>query len=186
MRGENPERMTYAAENRDNRQEVADLFEATFAASEGAAEGRLVGALARELLAAPEDDVLVFSARDDEGLAGCIIFSPLTFEEDERNVFVLAPVAVRTDRQGQGVGQALLTHGLDTLRGNGVDVAVTYGDPDYYAKVGFRQITQAEILPPRRLSHPEGWLALSLTGQPLAPLKGPSRCIAALDDPAYW
>lgn len=178
--------MKYAAEKRDNRQDVADLCEATFSASEGPAEGRLIGALARELLAAREEDILVFSARDDSGLAGCIIFSPLTFEEDERSVFVLAPVAVRTDRQGQGIGRALLTHGLDALRENGVDVAVTYGDPDYYGKVGFRQITQAEILPPRRLSHPEGWLAQSLTGQPLAPLKGPSRCVAALDDPAYW
>ena len=67
-----------------------------------------------------------------------------------------------------------------------MDVAVTYGDPAFYGKVGFAPITEDQVRPPCTLSFPHGWLGQSLTGRPLAPLKGPSRCVAALDKPEYW
>ncbi len=44
-------------------QEIAELFGATFAASEGAEEGRAIGALARDLLATtPAEELRVFLA----------------------------------------------------------------------------------------------------------------------------
>lgn len=167
--------------------EIADLFTAVFTASEGADEGRLVGGLAKALLATTSDDDLhVFLALDEGRLAGSIIFTRLTFANDDRTVFLLSPVAVETGRQGRGVGQRLLTHGLRALRARGVDVAVTYGDPDYYVKVGFKPVTEAQVPAPQRLAHPHGWLAQSLTDRPLDPLQGPSACVPALDSPDYW
>lgn len=179
--------MDYGPFRGDRSHEIVDLFTDTFTASEGPDEGRLIGALAQEMLATtPEADLHVYTASDEAGLAGCIMFSRLTYPEDERTVFVLAPVAVATGRQGQGVGTALLRHGLDDLRYRGVDVALTYGDPAYYARVGFAPITEDTARPPRALSMPEGWLGQSLTGKALEPLKGPSSCVSALDSPAYW
>jgi predicted N-acetyltransferase YhbS len=167
--------------------EIADLFTAVFTASEGAEEGRLVGGLAKALLATtPEDDLHVFLALEEGRLAGCVIFTRLTFTNDDRTVFLLSPVAVATGRQLQGVGRNLLTHGLRDLRARGVDVAVTYGDPDYYAKVGFVPVTETQVPAPWALAHPHGWLAQSLTDRPLEPLKGPSACAPALDSPDYW
>lgn len=179
--------MDHAAEGRDRADEIAALFSRTFTDSEGADEGRLIGDLARALVAdTPEADRYVFTARDDGALAGCIVFSRLTYPQDARTVFVLAPVAVATGRQGQGIGQALLRFGLAEMRRNGAEVAMTYGDPAYYGKVGFRPITEADAAAPFPLSIPHGWLAQSLTDRPLDRLMGPSSCVPALADPAYW
>jgi predicted N-acetyltransferase YhbS len=93
---------------------------------------------------------------------------------------------VATDHQGKGIGQGLLSHGLAALRRAGVDIVMTYGDPSYYAKVGFMPVSEADAAAPYKLNQPEGWLGQSLTDHPMTPLKGPSRCVAALNDPVYW
>ena len=168
-------------------QEVIDLLAATFAASEGAEEGALIGDLARNLLATTGDaDILVFTAREERALIGAIIFSRLTYDQDGRTVFLLGPVGVATDRQGAGVGQRLLAHGIAALRKNGVDVAVTYGDPNYYSKVGFQPITEEFARAPFKLKYPNGWLGQSLKDGQMTPLNGPSRCVEAFHRPDYW
>jgi predicted N-acetyltransferase YhbS len=93
---------------------------------------------------------------------------------------------VATEKQGKGIGQRLLTHGLAALRSAGVDIVMTYGDPNYYAKVGFVPISEADAPAPYKLNHPEGWLGQSLTDRAMAPLKGPSHCVEALNDPLFW
>ena len=167
--------------------EIVDLFTATFAASEGEEEGVLIGELVRDLLGGTaEKDLLVFTVEEHGAIIGGIVFSRLTYTRDERIVFVLGPVAVATDQQGKGIGQGLLTHGLAALRSAGVDIAVTYGDPNYYARVGFMPISEADVPAPFPLKHPEGWLGQPLTDQVMTPLKGPSRCVEALNDPVFW
>ncbi len=179
--------MHFTAAYRDRADEIVGLFTRTFTASEGADEGRLIGKLVTDMFATVADgDIRVFSCTDDGQLAGSIVFTRMSFEGDGRTVFVLAPVAVAPEWQRRGIGQKLLAHGLDDLRKAGVDVALTYGDPNYYSRVGFRQITPEEVTPPRALSYPEGWLGQSLTDAPLAPLAGPSHCVGPLDRPEYW
>jgi putative acetyltransferase len=99
---------------------------------------------------------------------------------------MMAPVAVATERQGKGIGQRLIAHGLDALRQEGVDIAVTYGDPAFYGRVGFNPVSEADLPAPQPLNQPQGWIAQSLTDAPLTPLRGPARCVAAFDDPALW
>lgn len=168
-------------------QQIVDLFIWTFTASEGAAEGQSIGRLVKGFIdTTPDDDMVVFCAHEGPALVGCIVFSRLDYGQDDRTVFVLAPVAVRTDRQGEGIGQKLLPFGLGQLRPRGVDAALTYGDPRYYSKVGFRQITEDFAQAPYPLSHPHGWLGQSLADQDIEPLVGPCRCVPALDNPEYW
>jgi putative acetyltransferase len=179
--------MEYSDLYRGQENEIVDLFRDTFTASEGASEGALIGKLVTDLFATtPEGDFFVFTAREDGALAGAILFSRMRYEQDDRSVFILGPVAVRTRLQGTGIGQSLLTYGLTDIRKRGVDVAMTYGDPNYYTKVGFVPITEDQARAPVRLSFPHGWLAQSLTQRPLDPLKGPSRCVEALNSPDYW
>lgn len=180
--------MELSAEDPDRAQDLAALFEATFTASEGAEEGRLVGGLARDLIATtPATDLRIFTAREKGGpLLGCILFTRMDYAGEARQVFILAPVAVATVAQGHGIGQALIRHGLDALRAEGVDVALTYGDPAFYGRTGFRPVAQDEVAAPFPLQFPHGWLAQSLTGAPLSPLRGPARCAPALSDPAFW
>ena len=167
--------------------ELVEVFRASFSAAEGKEAGDAVAGLAQELLTStPTDDMFVFSSWEDDIAIGCIIFTRLTFAGDDRTVFMLSPVAVGPDHQGQGVGQQLIGHGLDALRRHGVDIAGTYGDPNYYAKVGFRPVAQDVVPPPQPLSKPHGWIAQSLTDAPLVPLAGPSRCAPAFDNPEHW
>ncbi|WP_101065332.1 GNAT family N-acetyltransferase [Roseovarius salinarum] len=166
---------------------IVGLFEETFAASEGAEEGALIGQLAKALLETTSpDDLFVVSAWEKGSLVASLLFTRLDFAADERTVFLLGPVAVRPDRQGMGIGQALLRQGLEALRAGGVDVAVTYGDPAYYAKVGFHPVGEDDVPPPQPLKFPHGWQAQALDGKAMKPLAGPSRCVAAFADPRYW
>jgi predicted N-acetyltransferase YhbS len=179
--------MEYASAANGQERPIIDLFATTFTASEGAEEGALIGGLAASLLeTTPQRDIRVFTALDHKTVVGAAIFTRLTYAEDSRTVFILSPMAVATDRQGQGVGQALLTHALAALREAGVDIAITYGDPAFYGKVGFAPLDQAVAPAPLPLSQPHGWIGQSLTGAPLTPLRGACSCVEALDDPAVW
>lgn len=179
--------MEFSSEYQGKTAEIASFFGATFAAFEGKDEGELIGGLVTDLLSTtPADDLFVFTALDEGALVGGCVFSRLTYEEDGRFVVILSPVAVDPARQGQGIGQALLNHGLGELKKHGIDVVMTYGDPNYYAKVGFEQITEDVAQAPLALQYPEGWLAQSLKAGELTPLIGPSRCVAALNQPHFW
>lgn len=166
---------------------ITALFQSTFSDSEGTAEGELIGGLAANLISQTKDrDIFVFSALESERVIGSIAFTRLAYPEDERTVFLLAPVAIATCHQGKGVGQKLLIHGLGALRAQGVDVVITYGDINFYAKAGFAQISEEVAQAPLTLQYPEGWLGQSLNNSDIEPLKGPSSCVEALNDPAYW
>lgn len=179
--------MDYVTDYEGRVDEIARLFSSTFAASEGVDEGALIGRLALRLMTeTPPEDVRVLVAWDRGAAVGAIIFSRLAYESDNRLVFVLGPVAVAPDRQNEGIGQRLISFGIDLLRQAGVDLAVTYGDPGFYSRVGFKAITQDEVPAPFPLQHPEGWLGQSLTDAPLTPIRGPARCVAAFDDPVFW
>ena len=166
--------------------EIERLFIKTFADSEGQSEGEIIGRLVSNFMSSTDkSDYYCFVARDADQIIGCIFFSRLTFEYGP-NTFILAPVAVRTDFQGRGIGQQLIRFGLEALSMNGVELTMTYGDPEFYSKVGFQVVTEAEIPPPLRLQHPEGWLAQYLKSARIRPIKGKSSCVEALNKPEYW
>ncbi|MTH94882.1 GNAT family N-acetyltransferase [Roseibium sp. RKSG952] len=179
--------MDFSKDYETRATDIAELFSATFTTSEGPEEGALIGALARRLIAeTPAGDLRVITAWEDGVLLGGLFFTRLTYAGDPRKVFLMAPVAVVTGRQSEGIGQRLITHGLDALRQEGADIAVTYGDPAFYGRVGFRPAAEADLPAPQPLQQPEGWIAQSLTDAPLTPLRGPARCVAAFNDPAFW
>lgn len=169
------------------RGDIPAFFEGVFSESENAQEGALVGALVRNLIeTVPPEDLYVFCAEVQEQLAGVIVFSRLRYADSAARVFLLSPVAVATERQGQGIGQALLRHGLEQLRRNGVDFAVTYGDPAFYGRVGFTSVSVDTVPAPQPLSHPHGWLVLRLSDQLRLPLAGPATAVPAFDVPELW
>ena len=158
----------------------------TFIDSENAKEGQLIGTLVKELLGqTPQESLYCFVAMDDENLIGSIIFTTLTFENNV-NAYILSPVAIKTDFQGRGMGQKLINFGLNVLKEQGVELAFTYGDPQYYCKVGFAQITEKIAKAPQKMSQPEGWLAQSLIAESFLPIEGQSSCVKALNKAEYW
>jgi putative acetyltransferase len=178
--------MEYSACNLGDADEIIRLFITTFSDSESPTEGAMIGRLARDLMSnTGETDLYCFVARTNDQIVGSILLSRITFESGIR-AFVLAPVAVRTDHQKRGVGQRLIKYGLDALSRDGVELALTYGSPAFYSKLGFHVVTEALIPPPLPLRQPEGWLAQSLSGRELEPIAGKSACVEALNKPEYW
>lgn len=178
--------MKFRAYQTEETSAIQDLFSSAFTESEGELEGTLIGGLAVDLInSTDQQDLYGFVAVDGERIVGGVFFSRLSFEEDI-DVFLLAPAAVHPDYQGKGIGQHLINHGLRQLERNGVSLVTTYGDPGFYAKVGFSPLPREIIAPPRELSQPEGWLGQSLAGDTVDPIAGPSTCVDALDNPVYW
>ena len=176
--------MDYLHDTSPDAAALTALFLETFTASEGAGEGAAVSGLVAALLS--EGVAQVFTARQGAALAGAILFTPLVYAGAARQVMLLSPVAVAPGWQGQGVGQALIRFGLEALRSQGVALAVTYGDPAFYSRVGFQPVTEAQVPAPHPLSMPQGWQAVALNGGALAPLAGPCTCAAAFDAPGLW
>ena len=169
-----------------NIEEIKQLFTKTFSDSEGEAEGLTVGNIAYNLLSNTDThDLYGFVAIENEKIIGSIIFSRLTFES-EVNAFLLSPVAVHTSYHGKGVGQKLIRFGLDILKEDGVVLAFTYGDPNFYVKVGFNPIPESLIKAPLKLTYPEGWLGQSLVSDEVEPIAGKSYCVEALNKSEYW
>lgn len=172
--------------SKNDMRAIVQLVASVFADSAGETEGELIGRLAEALFeSTDQQDLFSFVAESDGQIVGCIFFSRLRFE-NKMSVFILGPVAVDSKQQGQGIGQALIRHGLNVLREAGVSVALTYGDPRFYSKVGFQPISCESIRAPYVLSQPKGWLGQSLVGNSMETLSGKCTCVEAFKDPAYW
>jgi putative acetyltransferase len=63
-------------------------------------------------------------------------------------VWVLSPLSVVPERQGQGIGTALLAEAVGTARGSGVPALFLEGSPVYYGARGFERADRRGFLPP--------------------------------------
>lgn len=178
--------MTIRPSEASEAQDIVRLFESVFTDSEGETEGALVGQLASDLFdKTGVDDLYNFVAASNGQLLASIFFSRLRIDRGT-SAFLLAPVAVHSQHQGKGIGQSLIRHGLNALREAGVHVALTYGDPRFYGKVGFRGVSGDAIRAPYKLSQPEGWLVQSLANTSIDTLSGECQCVEAFRDAVYW
>ena len=179
--------MKFLKSRLENIEEIKELFTKTFSDSEGQSEGELIGNLAYDLMTKTESqDIHVFIASEDEEIIGSIIFSRLRFEKSQKNAFLLSPVAVDPDYQRQKIGQKLINFAHTELKDDGVELLFTYGDINFYSKVGYNVISEKVIKAPLELSYPAGWLAQSLVNDKIQPITGDSYCVEALNDPKYW
>jgi len=176
----------YSLFNALNTQEVIKLFSSVFSTSEGESEGQSIGNLVSNLIDKTKPEDLVGCVAIDNGsIVGCIFFSRFIVPNGQV-AFILSPVAISTKDQGTGIGQKLINYGLDHLRSQNVNLVLTYGDPDFYSKTGFTQISENVIKAPHPLSQPIGWLAQSLDGKALQTMNGSTQCVEALDDSKFW
>ena len=169
-----------------NIEEIKQLFTKVFSDSEGQTEGVLIGNLTYDLMTGTDaKDLYGFVGTENEQIIGSIFFSKLTFQNGV-NAYLLSPLAIHTSYQGKGIGQKLIIFGINQLKENGVKIVFTYGDPDFYSKVGFIQINEKIVKAPWKLTQPEGWLGQSLVIDKIEPITGNSSCVEAFNKPEYW
>ncbi len=108
----------------------------------------------------------------DNLIVGHILFSRVTVVGTEGmvNAVSLAPMAVRPDHQGQGIGGQLVEAGLEACRAKQQEVVLVLGHPDFYPRFGF----SAELARP--MNNPFGsgnaWMARELVPGALADVAG--------------
>ena len=79
---------------------------------------------------------LCFVALGAEGrMLGSLRFWPILIEAAP--AILLGPLAVEPMLQGQGIGRALVRHGLEVARTEGQKICVVVGEPGYYEPFGF-------------------------------------------------
>jgi putative acetyltransferase len=95
------------------------------------------------------EHLIVDALRDDSALevslvavregrtVGHIAFSKAVVGDSGSDWFLLGPIAVLPDAQGQGIGSALVESGLAELRTRHASGCVLVGDPGYYSRFGF-------------------------------------------------
>ncbi|CAN7612962.1 N-acetyltransferase [Rhizobium sp. LjRoot30] len=76
-------------------------------------------------------------AEEDGKILGHIAFSPVEIGDGISNWYGLGPVSVAPDRQGEGIGGALVRAGLERLSELGAGGCVVMGEPGYYGRFGF-------------------------------------------------
>ena len=82
---------------------------------------------------------------DQAGIIGHIAFSPILINGEESVWYGLGPVSVIPERQGEGIGAALIREGLAQLKAQGVKGVVLLGEPNYYARFGFESLPKLTL-----------------------------------------
>jgi putative acetyltransferase len=77
-------------------------------------------------------------AEADGTVIGHVAVSPVSISDGTERWFGLGPVSVVPEYQRRGIGSRLVREALRLAREAGASGCVVLGDPDYYARFGFR------------------------------------------------
>lgn len=125
--------MRIRPEQRGDHGAVLELNRRAFG-EQGAVVAALVDGLQRD-----DPGALSLVAADGDEVTGHIMFTRSLLDAPPRlvDVRVLSPLAVLPERQKQGIGSALVRHGVELLAASGVPLVFLEGDPAYYSRLGF-------------------------------------------------
>lgn len=120
------------------RDEAAGDAPAVRVVNEEAFGSPLEAGIVDALRAACTDRVSLVAERAG-GIVGHILFTPVELDAAGGPIhgYGLAPMAVRTAWQRQGVGSALVVEGTKRLREAGAPFVIVLGHPEFYPRFGF-------------------------------------------------
>jgi predicted N-acetyltransferase YhbS len=107
----------------------------------------------------------------DVGISGAISYWPLAVGAKGTGALLLGPLAVHPLRQNLGIGRFLMTSTLAAAKAAGHKLVLLVGDAPYYARVGFQQVPEGQLLLPGP-TDPKRLLYLELVEGALADAKG--------------
>lgn len=164
---------------------VLDVHRAAFGGEE---EAGLVEALLGDPTAQP---VVSLLAEDGGRVVGHVLLTTATLEGPESGslrVMLLAPLAVAPDRQGRGVGGALVRASLERARCAGAGLVFVLGHPGYYGRFGFAPAGWEGLEAPYPVpdADADAWMVRELDEGLLAGARGRLRAADALMRPELW
>ena len=150
-------------------------------------EAELVRALLSDRSAQPILSLLAFK---DDLAVGHILFTTayLTNHQNTTAIALLAPLAVVSEAQKQGIGGKLIERGLQLLSRSGVDLVFVLGHPEYYPRHGFKPAGCLGLEAPYPIAdeHSDAWMVQSLRPNMIGSVHGKVICADALNKPEYW
>ncbi|WP_260262085.1 GNAT family N-acetyltransferase [Vibrio intestinalis] len=102
-------------------------------------------------------------AEDETGIVGHIAFSAVEVNGETCHWYGLGPVSVLPERQGEGIGGALIRQGIEHIQLIGGKGVVLLGEPEYYQRFGFKPHPQLTL----QGVPAEYFLSYSLVDEPL-------------------
>ena len=87
-------------------------------------------------------------ATDGEEVVGHVMSSWVGLEGSERRLLQLGPIGVVPERQGEGIGSALVRASLAEAAILGEELLLLEGNPEYYSRFGFVRADGLGLLPP--------------------------------------
>jgi putative acetyltransferase len=145
---------------------VADLVTTAFGE-----EGGKVAAVWRDLVGTGLVRASLVAV-DGDAVVGHVGLSHGWLDARERlvDVLILSPLSVRPDRQGDGIGTALLAAAIDEAWSLGAPAVFLEGSPRYYGARGWQAASALGIEPPsRRIPVPAFQVAVLDQREPLPP-----------------
>ena len=150
--------MIVRPERPEDYEQVASVVGAAFGSE---VEPKLV----EDLRASPGylPEIALVADDGDGDVSGHVMFT-VTHLVDGTPILMLSPLAVRPDRQRQGVGSALVEEGLRRCRQRDEPLAIVEGNPKYYSRFGFVQATELGLERPTEQTPIWAFQALALPG----------------------
>ena len=112
-------------------------------------------------------------ARDGCSIVGSIRYWPIRVGHARLPALLLGPLAIAPDRQGQGIGAALVRNTVDLAAWGRHRLVLLVGDPPYYARFGFQPAAPHGIFMPDEKG--ERLLCSALDPSVLGEAAGPVR-----------
>jgi len=176
---------------RHSKESDRSAIEGVHMSAFGQPEGQQIVELVNDLL---EDEtakpLLSLVAERDGKLVGHILFTTARLQPGNQatSIQILAPLAVASEVQGEGIGGALIREGLKQLTESGVDLVFVLGHPRYYPKFGFQTAGLSGFEAPYTIppEHANAWMVQELKPGRLANNEGRIQCSEVLNQPRHW
>lgn len=171
----------------DETGRIMDIHRAAFDVAEGETIARLVAEMLADRTAMPLCSLV---AEGDGVLMGHVLFTAVHVVEGGKAFpgQILAPLAVRPEVQGRGIGGSLIREGLQILGAKGVGLVFVLGHPSYYPRFGFEPAGPHGLEAPHPIAGEaaEAWMVLELQPGQIGRIRGEVRCCKALNHPQHW
>ena len=166
----------------------ADAIRKIHLAAFGEDEAEIVSQLAVDLLSQETTPpTLSLLAEINDSVIGHVAFSPVTIDDNKSFLgYILGPLAVLPEYQGQGAGSELVKQGIEQLSATETHIIFVYGDPQYYSRFGFDTETAEQFITPYELEYSFGWQARLLNEYDIGETPVKVSCVPALAKPELW
>lgn len=154
-------------------------------------EGEVIAQLVRDLLADPSaQPCLSLVATADNSVVGHILFTSAYIRHLDSKVTssLLAPLAVRPEYQGRGIGGQLVKEGIKQLRESDTQLVFVLGHPEYYPRYGFTPAGVMGLDAPYPIlpENSDAWMVQELQPGVIGSVSGQLVCAESFADPGLW